>query len=88
MILERGAYKYLYYFKMVAVRPLYRSHFIRATKLETSSPLHYFIENGIQAYNPLQKTMGRMHERKLSLNPSLVPDLVLPTTFFVCTKAD
>ena len=31
---------------------------------------------------------GRMHERRLSLNLSLVPDLVLPTTFSVCTKAD
>ena len=31
---------------------------------------------------------GRMHERRLSLIPSLVPDLVLPTTFSVCTKAD
>ena len=29
-----------------------------------------------------------MHERGLSLNPSLVPDLVLPTTFSVCTKTD
>ena len=31
---------------------------------------------------------GSMHEGRLSLNPGLVPDLVLPTTFSVCTKAD
>ena len=38
-------------------------------------------------YRPSCLSLGRMHGRRLSLNPSLVPDLVLPTTFSVCTKA-
>ena len=31
---------------------------------------------------------GCMNERRQSLNPSSVPDLILPTTFSVCTKAE
>ena len=41
--------------------------------------------SGLNVNNQIQQCtdpLGRMHERRLSLNPSLVPDLVLNTIIF------